>query len=186
MADTPQENERFLQDIINHDVRLLLCGYWPGRESFQRKCYYAGANNWFWAVLHAVKMVPRFVTSKKGSEVTKYGLGLTLLMKRDTFVYRPSETQEDIDRLRELLCQYRPKILAFVGKPSSHGIELDFFHDSASWGWCDTGQEIENTRIWVVPDTSTSNRRWREGCHEEYMGYWHALAATHKENMANA
>jgi len=162
-----------LGDIIEPKLALLICGYNPGGDSCVAGHYFANPTHRFWKTLQWAGFAgDRILVPAQDTELLRYGIGLTDLLK-DTRHGDPAEVSTaDRERLRHLVVDYRPKIIAFLGKrPASEYMSIP--RRRIQWGI--TGKRIEGSRpvIAVMPDPSPTNGHfetlkyhWRVLCDE--------------------
>jgi TDG/mug DNA glycosylase family protein len=106
-----------LPDLLAPGLDIVFCGTAVGAASARRRAYYAGPGNAFWPTLHRVGLTPRRLLPEEYALLLDFGIGLTDLAKEmsgnDDILCRGDF---DIDRLKTVVAQYRPTILAFTGK----------------------------------------------------------------------
>ena len=143
-----------LPDIIDPDVRLLVCGYNAGPISAEIGHYFSNPAHRFWRTLYDAGLTPELLKPERDTELLKYGIGLTDLMKNSIHgdVTKPSDGDRAL--LNDLVLQFKPLILVFQGKRPA----VCFLGHDAGWGH--TGQTIGETQIWTAPDPSPANGRF--------------------------
>ncbi|WP_448207391.1 mismatch-specific DNA-glycosylase [Azospirillum sp. sgz302134] len=127
-----------IPDIVAHDLHALFVGFNPGTRSGALGHNYAGRGNQFWRLLAASGLTPRLMQPEEDSRLPEFGLGSTNLVARAT----PSaadlsraELRGGVPRLRALVAEFRPRIIAYTGK----GVYLAAAdRDRADWGVQDT------------------------------------------------
>jgi double-stranded uracil-DNA glycosylase len=72
-----------LPDLLQPELRLVICGTAAGTASAKLRAYYAGRGNRFWEVVHQVGLTPTQLRPEEFAVLLKYGIGLTDLAKRD-------------------------------------------------------------------------------------------------------
>lgn len=70
-------------DILAPGLDLVFCGTAPSRASREARAYYAHPGNIFWRTVFEVGLTPRRMAPAEGSEILRYGLGLTDLNKTE-------------------------------------------------------------------------------------------------------
>ena len=106
-----------LPDLLVPDLHIVFCGTAVGAVSARRRAYYAGPGNAFWPTLHLVGLTPRQFKPEEYARLLDLGIGLTDLAKEvsgnDNVLFR---THFNADRLKAVIQQFRPRIVAFTGK----------------------------------------------------------------------
>ncbi len=154
-----------LPDVLAAGLNIVFCGTAPGTASAARRAYYAGPGNAFWHTLFAMGLTPHRLLPDEFRSVTRYNLGLTDLAKHvsgsDSDLCR---AHFDAGRLRAVIRQYRPRIVAFTSKRAAE----EFLGRRVSYGRM---PETEGTTgLFVLPSPSGAARRYWNG------QYWRDLA----------
>jgi TDG/mug DNA glycosylase family protein len=157
---------QILPDVLAQNLKVIFCGTAVGKQSAERKAYYAGNGNKFWPTLHTVGMTDRLLQPCEFPTLLSYRIGLTDLAKR---VSGPDASikQADFDRtrLRQVIETYQPFALAFTSKTAGQ---------SFLGGKRDYGRQPETigaTRVYILPSTSgLANGYWSDT-------WWKKLAA---------
>ena len=106
-----------LPDLLVPDLDIVFCGTAVGAVSARRRAYYAGPGNAFWPTLHLVGLTPSQFKPEEYARLLDLGIGLTDLAKEisgnDNVL---SRTHFNADRLKAVIQQFRPRIVAFTGK----------------------------------------------------------------------
>lgn len=106
-----------LPDLLAPHLDIVFCGTAVGAESARRRAYYAGPGNAFWPTLHEVGLTDRRLAPEDYACLLDQNIGLTDLAKEisgnDDIL---SRDHFNTARLRALIRQYQPRILAFTGK----------------------------------------------------------------------
>ena len=106
-----------LPDLLAPGLNVVFCGTAVGAASARRRAYYAGPGNAFWPTLYRVGLTPRQLRPEEYAQLLGWGIGLTDLAKEvsgNDDILSPGHF--DGDRLRAVIAEYRPRILAFTGK----------------------------------------------------------------------
>ena len=140
-----------LPDVVDENVRLLICGYNVGPESARVGHYFANPQHRFWKTLHEVGLMPRTLRPEEDRELVRYGIGLTDLMKDSVHGDSAQPTDHDRARLRSLVSLYKPEVLVFLGKRPAKG----YFGRDPGWGV--TAYTLSGARLAVAPDPSPGN-----------------------------
>ena len=141
-----------LPDILGEGLNVIFCGFLTDRESLMMQHYYASPRDCFWHVLHEVAFTPEQIKPTLNSQIKEANyqellfrkIGLTNLVK--------DEVLENVQKLNDLIKNYKPKVLAFNGKKAA---EL-YFGRSVEYG--EQKERISKTRIFVLSSTANSAR----------------------------
>lgn len=145
-----------LPDLLRLGLRLIVCGTGAGVESARVGHYYAGRGNKFWKTLYSVGLTPRLLQPSEFTQLVDFGIGLTDISKAtagaDTVIRK---NDFDRERLRQLILELQPRVLAFNGKRAAKAfLELDVTYGRYS-------DVIGKTIIVVAPSTSgAANAYW--------------------------
>ena len=154
-----------LPDLLAPDLDIVFCGSAVGAASARRRAYYAGPGNAFWPTLHRVGLTPRQLLPEEYEQLLGFGIGLTDLAKEvsgNDDILSPGHF--DCDRLRAVIAEYRPRILAFTGKRAAQqcvGRPVDYGGLVEQEGGC---------RLFVLPSPSGA------ACRYWNIAPWQALA----------
>ena len=73
-----------LPDILKRGLRLVFVGEAVGKKSALAGHYYADPGNVFWCHLHLSGLTPVCLTPERDTELLRYGIGLTDIVKHLT------------------------------------------------------------------------------------------------------
>ena len=148
-----------LSDLLQHSLRIVLCGTAAGTTSAAERAYYAHRQNKFWKILHETKLTPEPLQPHQYRSLLQHGIGLTDLVKAGAGMDRatlPKLTAADRARLRNAITTFRPQFLAFTSKTAGQ----KFFGGTRDYG--EQSELIGDTRVWILPSTSgAANGSWR-------------------------
>ena len=148
-----------LSDLLQHSLRIVLCGTAAGTTSAAERAYYAHRQNKFWKILHETKLTPEPLGPQQYRDLLQYRIGLTDLVKAGVGMDRatlPKLTAADRARLRDAIATFRPRFLAFTSKTAGQR----FFDAKRDYG--EQCEMIGDTRVWILPSTSgAANGSWR-------------------------
>lgn len=148
---------RMLDDILEPDLALVVCGTAVGAESARRGHYYAGPGNSFWHTLHVTGLTAELLTSERDRELLRYGIGLTDIAKRRSGTDdKLTRSDYDVPGFRARIAEYRPGIVCFNGKGAA---KVAFDTQSIDYG--QQPEPIAESVAFVAPSTSGAAR-----------GYW--------------
>jgi TDG/mug DNA glycosylase family protein len=156
-----------LSDLLQHSLRIVLCGTAAGTTSAAERAYYAHRQNKFWKILHATKLTPELLQPQQYRDLLRHGIGLTDLVKAAAGTDRatlPKLTTADRARLHQAIVTFRPQFLAFTSKTAGQ----KFFDGKRDYG--EQAEPIGDTRVWILPSTSgAANGSWQPDI-------WHRFA----------
>jgi TDG/mug DNA glycosylase family protein len=144
-----------LPDILSIGLDVVFCGINPGMRSAAAGHHFANGTNRFWRVIHLAGFTPKQLNPEEASKLLDYGCGLTSAVERPT-VGAGDLTRADFiearPRFERKIKRYRPRYLAFLGKPACSAFlnqrELSWGRQSTSFG---------GAIVWVLPNPSGLN-----------------------------
>lgn len=147
-----------LPDVLASNLDIIFCGTAVSKASEHRGAYYAGPGNAFWPTLHKVGLTPRQFMPSDYKELKQCRMGLTDLAKgisgNDRVLGR---NHFDCDRLRALIREHRPRILAFTSKRAAR----EFVGRRVEYGRLP--EKEGDTILFVLPSpAATARRYWSE------------------------
>jgi len=111
-----------LPDVISSSLNVVFCGINPGMRSAAVGLHFANRSNRFWRVLHIAGFTGRQLEPEEARLLLDYRCGITSAVARAT-VSASDLSRADYIAARPLferkIAKYRPKYLAFLGKPAS-------------------------------------------------------------------
>jgi double-stranded uracil-DNA glycosylase len=145
-----------LPDLLRKDLDVVFCGINPALSAARAGHHFSSANNRFWRVLCLTRFTPRLILPEDDRTILQYGYGLTAAVERPTV--RASELtshefREAAGAFERKLRRYRPRYLAFLGKPAFAAI---FRKGSVDWG--QQFMRFGGAEVWVLPNPSGLNR----------------------------
>lgn len=145
-----------LPDLLRKNLDVVFCGINPALSAAQAGHHFSSGSNRFWRALHLAGFTPHVIQPESDRTVLQFGCGLTAAVGRPTV--RASELadhefHEAAVVLERKLRHYRPRHVAFLGKPAFAAI---FRQRRVDWG----PQVIRfgGAQVWVVPNPSGLNR----------------------------
>jgi TDG/mug DNA glycosylase family protein len=145
-----------LPDLLRKNLDVVFCGINPALSAAQAGHHFSSRSNRFWRVLHLAGFTPHLIQPENDRTVLEFGCGLTAAVERPTV--RASELaghefHEATAALERKLRHYRPRYVAFLGKPAFAAISQQRRVD---WG----AQVIRfgGAKVWVLPNPSGLNR----------------------------
>ena len=133
---------------------FLFCGINPGFRSAAAAAHFANPRNDFWRLLADSGLTPRLYAPEEQWTMPDLGYGLTNAAYRTTNGtndLRRADFDGSAERLGRLAEEFRPRMLAFVGKAAYAGV----FRERPALGL----QELRlgETGLFVLPSTSPAN-----------------------------
>ena len=148
-----------LQDLLQGQLRVVLCGTAASTVSAAAGAYYANKQNKFWKILHETKLIAEPLQPQQYRDLLRHGIGLTDLVKTHFGMDNQiplSRLDDPRARLSASIAAFRPKFLAFTSKTAGQ----KFFSGKRDYG--EQAERIGDTRIWILPSTSgAANGSWR-------------------------
>lgn len=141
-----------LPDIIQPDLRLLVCGLNAGRRSAETGHYFANPGHRFWRTLHDAGITPSVLETTDDAGLPAYGIGLTDLCKGSRHGDGHNSDEWDRERLRQTIIEFRPRIVAFLGQAPAQS-----FLDAKKVSWGLLEDRVGPSKLAVVPDPSRTN-----------------------------
>lgn len=155
-----------LEDILESNLALVICGTAVGSESARRGHYYSGPGNSFWRTLYETGLTPELLTSDRDWELPTYGIGLTDIAKRKTGSDKElTQSDFDVPGLRARIADSRPGIVCFNGKGAA---KVAFDKETIDYG--KQPERIAESIAFVAPSTSGAARGYWD------IDLWHELA----------
>lgn len=160
-----------LEDLLRPNLRLVICGTAAGTQSARVGAYYAGPGNKFWRTIHTVGLTPRLVAPQDWRSLDSYGIGFTDMAKTHFGMDKDLPAGcFDAGRLRAVIVENQPGVLAFNGKTAAKA-----FLQRGPIDYGRRAESIGKTAIWILPSTSgAASGAWR-------IGPWQELAEAIRE-----
>jgi TDG/mug DNA glycosylase family protein len=145
-----------LPDLLSKGLDVVFCGINPALSAARAGHHFSSRSNRFWRVLHLAGFTPHLIQPESDRTILQYGCGLTAAVERATV--RASELtshefHEAGEELERKLRRYRPRYLAFLGKPAFAAI-----FRQAKIGWGQQSLRFGGAEVWVLPNPSGLNR----------------------------
>ena len=144
-----------LPDILAPGLKLVFCGNAAGKVSARRGAPFAGPGNYFWPVLHEVRLTSVVLAPEEFRRLPEFGLGLTDACKtRFGSDAEVGTAEHDPERVRRSVLACEPEHLAFVGKQAAKivlGRPVDYGRQP---------ERVGGAQAWVMPSTSGLARRF--------------------------
>ena len=141
-----------LSDIGRPNLDLLICGYNPGARSAGEGHYFSNKGNRFWWILAETGLTPKMLEPSLDHTLPCYGIGLTDLLKQSIHGSCTGPTESDRERLRGVISDWNPALVAFLGKNPARG----FLKRRRLPGGC-LMENVGQSELFMVPDPSGGN-----------------------------
>ena len=145
-----------LSDLLSKDLDVVFCGINPALSAALAGHHFSSPSNRFWRVLHLAGFTSQLIQSENDRTILQYGCGLTAAVERATVKASELTSREFHEATAELerkLQRYRPRYLAFLGKPAFAAI---FRQRKVDWG--QQSIRFGGAEVWVLPNPSGLNR----------------------------
>jgi TDG/mug DNA glycosylase family protein len=162
LADLAEARRRTIPDVLpgpgDPSLRVLFCGINPGLVSAATGHHFARPGNRFWPVLHGAGFTPRRLRPDEQQLLPSRGRGITNNVPPAT---PPADDQSATElvaggeRLRELVCSWRPAALGVVGITA---YRVAFACPRATVG--PQPVSVGTTMVWALPNPSGLNAHW--------------------------
>jgi TDG/mug DNA glycosylase family protein len=155
-SDTPEPAS--LPDVLAPGLSVVFCGINPAAAAAAVGHSFSHPSNRFWRILHGAGFTPRLLASQEDRELLKFRLGLTAAVGRATRSAGELSKMElvaAIAPLRAKIEQYKPRTIAFLGKPAFAAIQ-----GSPRVDWGPQTLPFGGAKTWVVPNPSGLNRNF--------------------------
>ena len=123
-----------LSDLLQHSLRIVLCGTAAGTTSAAERAYYAHRQNKFWKILHETRLTPQLLQPHQYRSLLQHGIGLTDLVKAGVGMDRatlPKLTAADRARLSQDNRDIPSAVPAFTSKTAGR---QKFFDGTRDYG----------------------------------------------------
>ncbi len=150
---------RTVEDLIDYNLKILLCGINPGIWSGATGLHFAKPGNRFWKTLHLAGFTNRILHPSEEHELLENGYGITCFCKRTTARADELTTEEYIAGgkiLVKKIEKYQPKVLAVLGIGA---FRMAFQKPKAHLGL--QSEKIGGANVWLLPNTSGLNAHYQ-------------------------
>ena len=147
------EKLRPLRDIVKKNLKILFVGTSPGFRSSRIGHYFGGKNNMFWRLLYESGLTTERLTTEQDDKMIEYNYGLTDVVKKptkSTSDIKYGDTLNSTNRFNKLLWDFKPKIVAFVGKK---GFQIYNQRPTQKYDFGFQGK-FNDIRTYLVPSSS--------------------------------
>ncbi|WP_181010071.1 mismatch-specific DNA-glycosylase [Ornithinimicrobium sufpigmenti] len=161
-----------LDDLLDHDLPLVIVGTAVGECAFRRGHYYAGPGQSFWTRLAGAGLTPHVLAPQEDASLLEHGIGLTDLIK----VEEESQGRRlvfDVPGLDAKLSHHRPRWVAFNGKIAATHCARWAGHRAPGLGLQDWA--FAGAPVFVLPSSSGANRRRDYDGRPDRASWWNEL-----------
>ncbi|HEY0930112.1 MAG TPA: G/U mismatch-specific DNA glycosylase [Gemmatimonas sp.] len=148
-------------DLLAPELRVLFCGINPGLYTSAVGHHFARPGNRFWPALHGAGFTPRLFSPWDEHELLPLGYGITNMVARTTATAAELSAEEYVaggERLRRVVQQYRPRVVAFMGIGA---FRTAFGKPKAVLGL--QPETLGTTALWALPSPSGLNANHQLG-----------------------
>ncbi len=153
-----------VDDLIGPNLKLLFVGINPGLWTAAVQTHFAHPGNRFYPALLQAGIIERAISPAEGmtdddrAHLRARGIGITNLVRRATVrasELSPAELREGGERLRHLIADHRPAVVAIAGITA---YRQAFGERAAAPGrQSQTDDRWSGAALWVVPNPSGLN-----------------------------
>jgi double-stranded uracil-DNA glycosylase len=151
--------DRVLADVIAPGLDVLFCGINPGLYSAWSGHHFARPGNRFWPALFGAGFTPRLFSPAEQESLLSLGLGITNVVPRASAradELSAAELASGGVRLRSLVAEYRPRVLAVLG--------VTAYREAFAAPKAVVGRQeslLGSTVVWVLPNPSGLNAHYQ-------------------------
>ena len=148
-----------LPDLVAPDLHVLFCGINPGLYTAAIGHHFGRPGNRFWKVIHLAGFTPAQLSPFQERRLLDLGIGISNLVPRATAAASelgPAELRAGAERLERLVCEQRPRVVAFLGMLA---YRTAMRQPRASIGR--QPQRICESAVWLLPNPSGLQARYQ-------------------------
>jgi TDG/mug DNA glycosylase family protein len=142
-----------LPDYLAEDLAIIFVGTAASDISATKGHYYANPANRFWQLIDQAGFTDHLLSPSEDRSITRYGLGLTDVVKTQHSGDDTRLLAEHIvagrQPLRQKLQQYAPKLVCFTSKNAFHAY---FGYRAQSFGL--QAESLGSSRVFITPSPS--------------------------------
>lgn len=147
-----------LPDIVKHGLDAIFCEINPGLCGATHGHHFGGTGNRFWKTMHMAGFTPVRMSPDEDARLVDYGYGLTSAVPRPSRSgdeVTATELQLGIGDLEAKVRQWKPRVVAFLGKPA-----WVLYTKAAQVKWGRQALSFGNAEVWLLPNPSRFNRHY--------------------------
>lgn len=145
-----------LPDVLAENLDAVFCSINPALSAAIAGHHFSNPSNRFWRALHLAGFTPHLIPATQDSTLLQHGYGITAAVARPTVSagdLAPRELRAAGADLERKLLHYRPRMIAFLGKPAISAIVRK---PTVTWG--PQSFTFAGSAVWVLPNPSGLNR----------------------------
>jgi TDG/mug DNA glycosylase family protein len=145
-----------LPDLLSNGLDVVFCGINPALSAARMGHHFSSPSNRFWRVLYLAGFTPHLIEPENDRTILQFGYGLTAAAERPTVSASEVTNLEFLEAAKKLerkILRYRPRFVAFLGKPAFAAI---FRKQKVNWG--EQSVKFGGAEVWVLPNPSGLNR----------------------------
>lgn len=154
-ADLAAAVHKTVPDLVAPGLTVLFCGINPGLYTAALGHHFARPGNRFWPALHGAGFTPRLLKPWEERELLPLGYGITNMVARTTAAASELSPEEYVaggQRLTQLVQQYQPRVVAFMGIGA---YRTAFARPKAQLGL--QPERLADAALWALPSPSGLN-----------------------------
>lgn len=154
-ADLAAAVHKTVPDLVAPGLTVLFCGINPGLYTAALGHHFARPGNRFWPALHGAGFTPRLFKPWEERELLPLGYGITNMVARTTAAASELSPEEYVaggQRLTQLVQQYQPRVVAFMGIGA---YRTAFARPKAQLGL--QPERLADAALWALPSPSGLN-----------------------------
>ena len=157
-----------LEDLLDYNLILVICGTAVSNYSANLGIYYAGSTNKFWGTLYNVGLTTEKIESENYRRLLSHRIGLTDLVKAKSGLDNSLASSDfEISEFKRKILKFAPKILCFNGKKAA-SVYFSINTRYIIYGLQE--KAIGDTKIFIAPSTSGAAVRYWD------VKYWKKLS----------
>ena len=171
-----------LTDYLQDGLDLVFVGLNPSSYSVRVGHYFANPRNRFWAALNRSGLVGEELSPERDTELIKYGIGFTDVVKRPTpqaSGLKAADYRRWAPVLRDKLLHYRPRIACFHGM-TGYKAYLKYgegVNERPELGAQE--RNIGDSQVFVIPNPSPANAQYSL----DDLVYWYQRLADFRREL---
>jgi double-stranded uracil-DNA glycosylase len=155
-----------LLDLLEKDLKLIICGTAAGTTSAQKNEYYAGRGNKIWKTLYEIGLTEIELCSSQYRSLLKFNIGLTDIVKGQSGMDKAIDFKKATAiEFKEKMLNLKPDVICFNGKKAAR-----VFYSRHDLVYGLQPGLIGDSKVFIAPSTSAAaTRYWKTE-------YWKQLA----------
>lgn len=155
-----------LLDLLENDLKLVICGTAAGTTSAERNEYYAGRGNKIWKTLCEIGLTDVELSSAQYRNLLKFKIGLTDIVKGQSGMDKTIDFKRATAvEFKKKMLNLKPDVICFNGKKAAQ-----VFYSKHDLVYGLQPERIGDSKVFVAPSTSAAATRYWD------INYWKQLA----------